>query len=132
MSQLDRDTLAAAGLWDREYETIYREFGIQSQSRESMYTSVHYILQANQKTKITAELQVRTLMEEVWGEVSHRVDYPIPGSRSCKDQLKVLARLTSGSTRLVDSIFKTHDEGLHMAQERHATPGRRRTGARRT
>jgi ppGpp synthetase/RelA/SpoT-type nucleotidyltranferase len=76
-----------------------------------MYPSVHYVLRANQETELTAELQVRTLMEEVWGEVSHRVDYPTATqNRACRDQLKVLARLTSGCTRLVDSIFKSHRE----------------------
>lgn len=111
--------------WDREYETLFDGCGIEPESRESMYTSVHYIIEANQQTKITAELQVRTLMEEVWGEVSHRVDYPVPGSRSCRDQLKVLARLTSGSTRLVDSIFKTHAEGAAGTRsEARARPSR--------
>ena len=97
--------------WDVEYEKIFQDFGIQTDTRESMYTSVHYIIEANQKTKITAELQIRTLMDEVWGEVSHRVDYPNKSTvRSCRDQLKVLARLTSGCTRLVDSIFKSKAE----------------------
>lgn len=97
--------------WDREYEQLFNQFGIIPESRDSMYTSVHYIIEANQQTKIRAEIQVRTLMEEVWGEVSHRVDYPPGGpiNRACQDQLKVLARLTSGSTRLVDSIFKSHE-----------------------
>jgi putative GTP pyrophosphokinase len=117
--------------WDREYETLYRTFGITPQSRESMYTSVHYILQANQQTEITAELQVRTLMEEVWGEVSHRVDYPVPGSQSCRDQLNVLARLTSGSTRLVDSIFKTQADALGSRRSRQrprpSKPSQRRS-----
>ena len=97
--------------WDVEYEKIFQGFGIQTDTRESMYTSIHYIIGANKKTKITAELQIRTLMEEVWGEVSHRVDYPNESTvRSCRDQLKVLARLTSGCTRLVDSIFKSNAE----------------------
>jgi putative GTP pyrophosphokinase len=74
-----------------------------------MYTSVHYVVQANQRTKVTCEIQVRTLMDEVWAEVSHRVNYPTPSpSKACQEQLKVLARLTSGCTRLVDSIFKSH------------------------
>lgn len=115
--------------WDREYESLFGGFGIATQSRDSMYTSVHYIIEANQQTKITAELQVRTLMEEVWGEVSHRVDYPILGIRSCVDQLKVLARLTSGCTRLVDSIFKTHSEGV--GARRATLPSARRLSRRR-
>ena len=98
-----------AHCWDVEYEGLFHEFGINTESRESMYTTIHYDIVANQKTKLTCELQVRSLMDEVWSEVSHRVNYPNESvSESCKDQLKVLARLTTGGTRLVDSIFKTH------------------------
>lgn len=98
-----------AHCWDTEYEQIFREFGITTEARDSMYTTVHYDIVANQKTRITCELQVRSLMDEVWSEVSHRVNYPRESdSESCRDQLKVLARLTTGGTRLVDSIFKTH------------------------
>ncbi len=97
--------------WDQEYAELYEKLGIDPQTRTSMYSSVHYIIRANQQTHITAELQVRTLMEETWGEVSHRVNYPRPTKdRACVDQLKVLARMTSGCTRLVDSIFKSHTE----------------------
>ena len=63
----------------------------------------------NERTKVTAEVQVRSLMEEVWGEVSHRVAYEEGNADEIVvRQLKVLARLTSGSTRLVDSIFETY------------------------
>lgn len=98
-----------AHCWDTEYERLFSDFGIKTEARESMYTTVHYDIIANQKTRITCELQVRSLMDEVWSEVSHRVSYPLESSsESCRDQLKVLARLTTGGTRLVDSIFKTH------------------------
>ncbi len=98
-----------AHCWDAEYENLFEEFGITTESRSSMYTTVHYDIVANQRTKITCELQVRSLMDEVWSEVSHRVNYPKQSdSETCRDQLKVLARLTTGGTRLVDSIFKAH------------------------
>lgn len=98
-----------AHCWDVEYERIFRDFGIETESRESMYTTVHYDIVANQRTRMTCELQVRSLMDEVWSEVSHRISYPtVSTSETCRDQLKVLARLTTGGTRLVDSIFKTH------------------------
>jgi GTP pyrophosphokinase len=99
----------SANCWDVEYESIFKSFGITPRQRGSMYTTVHYVIRANQKTKVTCEVQVRTLMDEVWGEVSHRVNYPNESpSLSCQNQLKVLARLTSGCTRLVDSIFRSH------------------------
>lgn len=97
--------------WDVEYQKLFQGIGIETTQRDSMYTTVHYDIAANQRTRITCELQVRTLMDEVWGEVSHQVNYPTESpSVACQDQLKVLARLTSGCGRLVDSIFKTHHE----------------------
>lgn len=102
-----------ANCWDVEYEEIFKSYGIKPRSRPSMYTTVHYVIRANQKTNVTCEVQLRTLMDEVWGEVSHRVNYPEESkSVNCQDQLKVLARLTTGGTRLVDSIFGSHSEAL--------------------
>ncbi len=97
--------------WDLEYEDLFRRMGVETEQRSSMYTTVHYDIMANQRRRITCELQVRPLMEELWGEVSHRINYPNSSpSVSCRDQLRVLARLTSGCDRLVDSIIKTHRE----------------------
>ena len=108
--------------WDVEYQQLFERVGIRTEQRQSMYTTVHYDVVANQETGIRCELQVRTLMDEVWAEVSHRVNYPTDSpSATCQDQLKVLARLTSGCGRLVDSIFKTH----HQAVDRVSNvPGR--------
>lgn len=100
-----------AHTWDDEYKAYFEKIGIKTVSRDSMYTSVHYVLEPNQKRKLRCEVQVRTLMEEVWGEVSHKINYPIQtDSISCREQLKVLARIASGGTRLVDSIFSSHQE----------------------
>lgn len=97
--------------WDTEYKDLFEQIGIETVQRGSMYTTVHYDIVANQKTRVSCELQIRSLADELWGEVSHRVNYPKESpSTSCQDQLKVLARLTSGCGRLVDSIFKTHRE----------------------
>lgn len=102
---------ATAYCWDVEYKELFEGIGIRTQQRQSMYTTVHYDVVANKRTRIACELQVRSLMDEVWGEVSHRVNYPSESpSVACRDQLKVLARLTSGCGRLVDSIFKTHND----------------------
>lgn len=100
-----------ANCWDIEFEKLFTDLGIATRSRESMYTTVHYVIAANRRTKIRCEIQVRTLMDEVWAEVSHRVNYPdTTPSVTCRDQLKVLARFTTGCTRLVDSIFRSHKE----------------------
>ena len=85
--------------------------GINTRKSPSMYTSVHYVIGSASRTTMTAEIQVRTLMEEVWGEVDHSMNYPHPSdSLACREQLKVLARVTSSASRLVDSIFVTLDD----------------------
>ncbi len=76
-----------------------------------MYTSVHYVFKANEQAKCACELQVRTLAEELWGEVDHKINYPHKAqSVACREQIKVLARVTSSCSRLVDSIFYSHEE----------------------
>jgi len=99
-----------AYIWDIEYKQFFESVGLKTEYRPSLYSSVHYVIEANHKAKMRCELQIRTLMEEVWGEVSHTINYPHETDISCcKDQLKVLARNASGCTRLVDSIFSSHN-----------------------
>lgn len=100
-----------ARTWDREYQDLFTAMGVETMESPRMYTSVHYVIEANRKTKFTGEIQVRTLAEELWGEVDHQINYPSPSVQmTCREQIKVLARLTSTCTRLVDSIFKSHAE----------------------
>ncbi len=97
-----------ARTWDDEYKDFFLANEIKTESSRSLYTSVHYIIGAGRTSnELTAEIQVRTLMEEVWGEVDHQINYPVKTEiLSCEEQIKVLARVTSSATRLVDSIFR--------------------------
>ena len=100
-----------ARTWDDESRQFFEDCRIKTQESPSMYTSVHYVVGSASRTKVTGEIQVRTLMEEVWGEVSHALNYPNPTeSLACREQLKVLARVTSSASRLVDSIFATAED----------------------
>jgi len=66
-------------------------------------------------------------MEEVWGEVDHVLNYPRKTkSVACAEQLKVLARVTSSATRLVDSIFITIDD--HLRSSAASVPNVESTG----
>jgi putative GTP pyrophosphokinase len=115
-----------ARTWDDESRKYFKEIRIATRKSPSMYTSVHYVLEPNRRTKYTCELQVRTLMEEVWGEVDHTINYPHPTNIvSCAEQIAALARITSGCTRVVDSIFRTHEDF-----QRQASPRRRRRALR--
>ena len=101
--------------WDIENKKLFEEVGFRTHFRESMYTSTHYIVMPHYCSR-RCEIQVRTLAEELWGEVSHAINYPHEtDSIPCKEQLFALGRIASGCTRLVDSIFASHED--HMANQ---------------
>jgi putative GTP pyrophosphokinase len=96
--------------WDPESKIMYDALEIQNEVRETFYTSVHYLVKPNNSNPnpVCCEIQVRTLFEEIWGEVDHSVNYPNPTQIiACKEQLRVLSKLVSTGTRLADSIFRT-------------------------
>lgn len=96
--------------WDIEGKKIFEGMGINVVEKESFYTSTHYIIKSP-GFPARCELQVRTLAEELWGEVSHSINYPRnTGSIACKEQLMALARFTSGCSRLVDSLYASKAE----------------------
>jgi len=100
-----------ARVWDSEYESVFKGFGVETDVNPRLYSSVHYVVSATGKLPRTAEIQVRTLAEEVWGEVDHLINYPDKSELlAITEQIRVLARVTSSCTRLVDSIFRCHKE----------------------
>ncbi len=109
-----------AKTWDPEYEQMFRALQLKVQRAESLYTSVHYVVKQNKTTHRRCELQVRTLAEELWGEISHTINYPHEtDSIACKEQLKVLSRVVTACSRLVDSIVVSY-------RDHKAKPIRRR------
>ncbi len=112
-----------AKTWDFEYEVMFKMLDIKVTRNESLYTSVHYVIKQNTTTRRLCELQVRTLAEEVWGEISHTINYPHEtDSIACKEQLKVLARIVSGCSRLVDSIVASYED--HESRAAKSLPKR--------
>jgi ppGpp synthetase/RelA/SpoT-type nucleotidyltranferase len=103
-----------ARTWDDESRDYFSDLGIKIEKSPTLYTSVHYVIAPNRQ--FTCEIQVRTLMEEVWGEIDHAINYPDPSdSVACQEQLRALARATSSCSRLVDSIVASHAD--HIATE---------------
>ena len=96
--------------WDTESKQLYDDLNIETEVRPTFYTSVHYLIKPNNlnPNPICCEIQVRTLFEEIWGEIDHSINYPHPTANiACKEQLRVLSKLVGTGTRLADSIFRT-------------------------
>lgn len=97
--------------WDPEYTSQFDELGIQTKLKPSHYTSIHYVLKPRSGSNLACEVQVRTLFEEAWGEIDHTINYPKPSEVfSCREQLRVLAKLVGACTRLSDSIIRSQHE----------------------
>jgi putative GTP pyrophosphokinase len=95
--------------WDPEAKKYFETLGYEVTSKDSLYTSVHYLIKNHPESPECCEIQIRTLFEEIWGEVDHEINYPTKtNNSSCRDQIMVLAKLIGAGSRLVDSIFETH------------------------
>jgi len=123
-----------AKTWDDESRKYFEGIGIRIEKSEKtrkneeadLYTSVHYVIRPNLKTKSTCEIQVRTLADEVWGEVDHAINYPYHvNSVACHEQIQVLARVTTSCSRLVDSIFKSFEESRQKIRSARKRRSRR-------
>jgi len=102
--------------WDPESVSFYKNLHLNCEVKESYYTSIHYVVRPNNTNPfcVSCEIQVRTLFEEIWGEIDHTINYPYPtDSLACKEQLRVLAKLVSTGTRLADSIFRSYTEYIN-------------------
>lgn len=94
--------------WDPERADFYQGIGFEVHLKPSSYTSVHYTVRPRHDSPLCCEIQVRTLFEEIWGEVDHALNYPDPtDSVACREQLLVLGKVVGAGSRLVDSIYRT-------------------------
>lgn len=104
--------------WDPESKQFFESWGLPVQLKDSHYTSVHYVVRPRSDAPISCEIQVRTLFEEIWGEIDHAMNYPHPTQNvACREQLRVLAKLVATGSRLGDSIFRVHDIEVKAAPE---------------
>lgn len=96
---------------------------VKRQAKQSGYASVHYILRLRESALPIAdrpwfELQVRTMVEDVWGEIEHILGYK-PEKRTSfavRKQFKILSTLLQS----VDEHFNFLFEELSRYQEESA------------
>jgi len=104
--------------WDPESRDFFAKHGLMVEVKESFYTSIHYIVKPRADSIVTCEIQVRTLFEEIWGEIDHIINYPNQTDiLACCEQIRVLARLVGAGSRLGDSIFRTFEEQVRLRKK---------------
>ncbi|WP_337982335.1 RelA/SpoT domain-containing protein [Lysinibacillus sp. C5.1] len=105
-----------ANVRDGDNQEIYTALGIQINSRKTGYRSVHYLIEfMPTNEKITAEIQVRTIFEEGYGEVDHQLRYPdnnVPEVLSLN--LLMLNRLAGGADEMASAVKTIKEEWSKM------------------
>lgn len=93
---LDEEPVAYVRHGDNErIVNFYKRNNCQIREHKFGYRSVHYTLKTRPKNEdYLVEVQVRTLFEEAWGEIDHRVRYPYEINN------ELLVRLSSILNRL--------------------------------
>lgn len=105
-----------ANIREGDNQENYTKFGVQINSRKTGYRSVHYLIEfmpTNQK--ITAEIQVRTIFEEGYGEIDHQLSYPnsnVPNVLTLN--LLMLNRLAGSADEMASAVKLIKNEWADM------------------
>ena len=108
-----------ANIRDGDDRAIFDDLNIEVSSRQSGYRSVHYLVECyptNQK--VIVEIQVRTIFEEGYGEIDHRLRYShheIP--EILKSNLMLFNRIVGSADEMASLINTLNNELVGKNEE---------------
>lgn len=86
---------------------IFKEKGCQIKKHPFGYRSIHYIIVFSpSRERFSAEIQVRTIFEEGWSEIDHRVRYPYKRYDPILAQFVVIFNRLAGSADEMGSFLR--------------------------
>lgn len=99
--------------------SAFRQCGITPKVHPAGYRSVHYVTKMRPGvTEILVEVQVRTIFEEGWSEIDHRVRYPnFSDNKQIESILKIFNRL-AGSADEMGGFIKNLSGELDDIEDR--------------
>lgn len=90
-----------------ELKDQFKEYGFDVKDHPAGYRSVHYVLQSTPiNRKVIAELQVRTIFEEGWSEIDHRIRYPNFSDNEQVEYFLTILNRMAGSADEMGSFVK--------------------------
>jgi len=101
------------------YQEAFRSAGFEVQDHPYGYRSLHYLAKCQpHKTPVVVELQVRTIFEEGWSEIDHRVRYPSFSDNPLLNQfLKMFNRLAGSADEMGSFVVMLNTQLLLNASE---------------
>jgi putative GTP pyrophosphokinase len=81
-----------------EYLKQFSDFGVDTKEHRASYRSIHYTVSSKpSKQTHFAEIQVRTIYEEAWSEIDHKIRYPNETDNALVNQFLLILNRLSGS-----------------------------------
>jgi ppGpp synthetase/RelA/SpoT-type nucleotidyltranferase len=86
----------------------YKRRDIHPVESEDGYTALHYIFRLNTRRRdpreLFFEIQVRTIFEDGWAQISHQVDYSVRAHEVIKSQLDILNHASNMADQILAQI----------------------------
>lgn len=108
-----------ANVRDGDNTKIFEELDIEVRSRVSGYRSVHYLVEFYPTNeKVIAEIQVRTIFEEGYGEIDHRLRYShVEIPEILKSNLLLFNRIVGSADEMASLINELSKEWYSKENE---------------
>lgn len=97
-----------------DLETLFKSNGCKVKIHPAGYRSVHYLIITEPTLKpYTSEVQVRTIFEEAWSEIDHKVRYPYFTENNTINQfLNIFNRLSGSADEMGEFVIMLKAEIL--------------------
>lgn len=103
-----------------DYVKIFEDNGCSAKEHPYGYRSVHYLLKTSpNKNTYTSEVQVRTIFEEGWSEIDHKIRYPYNRDNQILAQFLIIFNRLSGSADEMGSYIKYLSKELEEIDDRN-------------
>ena len=103
-----------------ELTQMFRDKGCEINEHPFGYRSVHYIVRSQPSRKVVlAEIQVRTIFEEGWSEIDHRIRYPYDQDNLVLSQFLVIFNRLAGSADEMGSFIRFLKSELDKRESEH-------------
>ncbi|GLI04305.1 hypothetical protein YDYSG_03350 [Paenibacillus tyrfis] len=100
-------------------EEVYLENGCEIKEHQYGYRSVHYLIEFpyTKDSKMIVEIQVRTLFEEAWSEIDHKIRYPYDIDNPILAGYLVVFNSLAGSADQMGSFIKILKQELDLRNQ---------------
>jgi len=96
----------------------YEKSGCEVREHPAGYRSIHYVTSTQPtKRKVFSEIQVRTIFEEGWSEIDHKVRYPKLSSNELVSYFLTIFNRMSGSADEMGSFVKNLKKALEIQEK---------------